>query len=105
MRQFGFETAVQLHRLACAVEAVDVDRDDSLDRLHECNDFAQVNGLAELPFPERKCIAQCVIRRRQNLLRFVIRIDLDFARDLEKRVFDTIPLAPARTDHPPRELP
>src|SRR5262245_59365139 len=84
MRQLGLETAVQLHRLARAIETIDVDGYDSVNRLQERDDFAQINGLAELSFLERKGIAQCATRRRQNFLRFVIRIDFDFARNPEE---------------------
>ena len=104
MRQFGLETAVQLHRCTGAVQAVDVDRDDSRDRLHGAMTSLRLTGWPNCSFLERKCIAQCVIRRRQNLLRFVIRIDLDFACNLKEAVLIR-DHAQARTDHPPRELP
>jgi hypothetical protein len=60
---------------ARAVKAIDVHSDDFSDRLYEHDDFAQVNRLPKLPLRERKCVAQLIVRGRQDLLRFVVRVD------------------------------
>ena len=84
MRQFGLKTAIQFYGRPRAVKTVNVHSDDSSNRLHESDHFAQVNWLPELSFRERKRIAQRIIRRSQNLFRFVIRVDFDFAGNPEE---------------------